>query len=60
MFLRVDSAGKWEGGVTNGAAKNDLYMVLNFELGEFLNKLLSDGNVVVDASITANYSKIQK
>lgn len=57
LFLRVDSQGRWEGGVTNGAAKNDLYMVLNFELGEFLNGLLATGNVVVDASITANYSK---
>ncbi len=57
LFLGVGDAGVWSGGVTNGYSANDLYMVLNFELGEFLNGLLSTGNVVIDAAITANFNK---
>ena len=57
LFLGVGDAGIWSGGVTNGYNENDLYMVLNFELGEFLNGILATGNVVIDAAITANYNK---
>ena len=57
LFLRVNEANLWAGGVTDGGAKNELYMVINFQLGDFLNSVLDSGNFDVTATIKANFNK---
>ena len=55
LFLGLGVAGTWDGGVTDGQAKNELSMVLNFDTSGFINEVLDIGLFDVTATITGNF-----
>ena len=57
MYLMVNEANYWSGGIANAAASAQVHVTLNFDLSGFIAQMIQNDNVSVTATIQGDFEK---
>ncbi len=57
LYLMVNEANYWSGGIANAAASAQVHVTLNFDLSGFIAQMIQNDNVSVTATIQGDFEK---